>query len=138
MCISLGKKVWYMGGLFWEILVCFMQKPWRSYTIWRYWYNEDTWKSKHFRQPLTLPLIKFSMYKINMRLLACWGYSVLKKKPDDSPYPLRALLKRWRFDAGFGGVIYYVHTIWQKFLEMQLTFASSCNLETPRSIKWFF
>jgi hypothetical protein len=31
-----AKKVWYMGRLFWEIS-SFMQKPWRSYTIWRYW-----------------------------------------------------------------------------------------------------
>jgi hypothetical protein len=30
-----AKKVWYMGGLFWDIL-SFIQKPWRSYTIWRY------------------------------------------------------------------------------------------------------
>ncbi len=28
------KKVWYVKRLFWEISG-FMQKPWRSYTIWR-------------------------------------------------------------------------------------------------------
>ncbi len=32
-----GKKVWYMRRLFWEISSS-MQKPWRSYKIWRYTY----------------------------------------------------------------------------------------------------
>ncbi len=35
-----AKKVLYMERLFWEIS-SFLQKPWRSYTIWRYHADPD-------------------------------------------------------------------------------------------------
>jgi hypothetical protein len=60
-----AKKVWFMGRLFWEIS-SFMQKPWRSYTIWRYLEPKRA-RSLYYREKWVI-----ASFQTSVRIFLCF------------------------------------------------------------------